>query len=104
MGKSKKLNEHHSVPSSRGGSDHPDNRVMLTETEHEAQHSIGPCNAMPHELMFTLLSKNRTVFRREFAETLMLLLASPHHEIYQPQVFNIRKETHELASSLLSHD
>jgi hypothetical protein len=103
MTKHKPLGPHHSYVRSRGGSSHPDNITYLTDAEHEAMHGIAGCNALPHEIIFAVLSRNGRAFRQDFIRAIAPLLLLPHDEIYQPQVFNIQEESHSDSASLLSH-
>jgi hypothetical protein len=66
-------------------------------------HGLAGCNALPHEIIFAVLSRNSRAFKQEFIQAIAPLLMLPHEEIYQPQIFNIQEHTHDLSSSLLSH-
>ncbi len=87
MGKRQKLTEHHIVPSSRGGSNHDDNRIDLPEKEHDALHVIGG-NMMPHETIFHIVSVSSTALTDDFKRRLCELLSEPLQNIYQAHCFN----------------
>lgn len=86
MGKRQKTTEHHIVPSSRGGSEHEDNKIDLPEKEHDAYHIIG-ANNMPHEVIFHILSISRSALSDSFMEQMTALLSQPLKDIYQQHCF-----------------
>lgn len=92
MGKRQKTTEHHICCSSRGGSEHEDNKIDLPEKEHDALHVIG-ANNLPHEIIFHLLSISRTALNDDFVRRMCELLSEPLQNIYQQHCFHrISKE------------
>ena len=50
------LTKHHLIPTSRGGSNHPDNLIRVKDTKHQAYHTLFE-NALPHEAVKILVEQ-----------------------------------------------
>ena len=69
----KKYSIHHEIPTSRGGTNHPDNKVSLPDPEHVNLHRYNS-NRTPAEQIFKVLSTNKKVWSDKFAHDIIRVL------------------------------
>ena len=77
-----RFSRHHICPTSRGGTNLPDNIVRLTHNVHVALHQILD-NRLPHEQIERLLDINGTALREEFKHKIRRQLYRDRDWIYE---------------------
>ena len=80
---------HHILPSSRGGTNVPENIVRLTTNVHEALHIL-LSNMTPTEQIDRLLNIGDTALRGEFKEAVRRELAKHPDYIYERGIYRKR--------------
>jgi len=95
-------NVHHLAATSRGGTNHPDNKKRMEVKDHNALHRIFG-NQLPHEQILSILQFNKGIFREDFLRCIAShILSHRHEEMYQPQA--IAKDRLESMTTVISDD
>jgi hypothetical protein len=86
------LENHHIIPTSENGSDHPKNIITLLKTNHQSIHNLF-ATRIPHEQILQVLSLARTATTKEFQKQLRecIMDFDIDDKIYLSEVFRSKK-------------
>jgi len=80
---------HHLCPTSRGGTNHPDNLLVMKRNIHEAIHKVFS-NDLPVEQYARLVELNSTTHTKEFMQAICEVLSRQPEDIYREHVIDRR--------------
>ena len=83
--------KHHQVPTSRNGSNSPNNIIMLEEELHQDHHRLLG-NLTPAEQLELVLELNAKVMREAVVEEISEILNRDPHRLYKPSAFKNKKD------------
>jgi len=85
MSNKKKYSIHHEIPTSRSGTNHPDNKISLPDNEHVNLHRwLG--NKTPVEQLFKVLTTNKKVWSDKFVHEIIKVLDANFDNYYKEHV------------------
>lgn len=79
-------NEHHAIPTSRGGSDHFVNRKPINRKYHEHYHAVFQ-NCTPAEAIAQIVMQHRDIFSAQFMDEISNVLAMAPEEMFVREAF-----------------
>lgn len=83
---SNKQDEHHGIPTSRGGSDHYINKKPINKKYHANYHAVFQ-NCTPAEAIAQIVMQHRDIFSAQFMDEISYVLAMPPEDMFLREAF-----------------